>query len=176
MNRAAGILLLLIGVALPALATQVEPLSLDETIRQSEAALVGTITARQSRWADDSHRWMLTDFTLTVDEAVYGNVAGKGVTLTYWGGTIGGVTQAISDLRLPEVGEHLLVMLRAGWQSAPGFTPVAGFDQGLFHIDDQGTVLDAAGQGLLLTAAGQVARRGTNLGTIGSLVDEPTFT
>jgi hypothetical protein len=89
---------------------------------------------------------------------------GTNVTLAYWGGTIGSETQAIADVRLPVVGERLLVFLRPNWARELGFTPVVGFNQGLFNVVPDVTsgaplVHEASGQPLSLTASGDVVRR-----------------
>jgi hypothetical protein len=110
---------------------------------------------------------VLTDYTLSVEEsllAASGNESvEKNVTLTYWGGTIDGETQTLSDLRLPSTGERVVVMLRSGWRTAgSGFTPVVGFNQGLLSVstdaNGRAMVRDHAGQPLALTEKGQVLR------------------
>ena len=45
-------------------AAQELQLSLNETARQADAVVLGTITAKQSRWGDSSQRWMVTDYEL----------------------------------------------------------------------------------------------------------------
>src|SRR6266849_182203 len=150
------------------LAAQELRLSLNETARQADAVVLGTITAKQSRWGDSSQRWMVTDYELTVENVIYpsekGEPVGTTVTLTYWGGTIGSETQAIADVRLPVVGERLLLFLRPNWEREVSFTPVVGLNQGLFSVTPDlaggGTfVRDAFGEPLGLTATGDVVRR-----------------
>src|SRR5256885_11580399 len=49
--------------------------------------VVGTVAGQQSRWGDASHRWMVTDYTLTIDDVLYANAGdaiGKSIVLTYW--------------------------------------------------------------------------------------------
>src|SRR6266487_2138502 len=100
-------------------ATEVVPLSLNETVRQADAIVVGTVTRTETRWGNASHRWMLTDYVLAVEDVVYSAdhspAVANSIVLTYWGGTIDGQTQTISDLRRPAVGERQLVMLSPGW-------------------------------------------------------------
>jgi len=164
----------------PATATEVIPLSLNETVRQADAIVLGTVTAQQSRWGDSSKRWIATDFTLTVEDVIHASEKGspiqKTITLTYWGGTLGGETQAVSDMRLPKPNEHLLLILRPDWQQN-GFTPTVGFNQGLFSVttDKTSLVLDADGQPLVLGDKGNITRSvGLTAGTAN--VDLPTFT
>ena len=135
-------------VACTATASVVEPISLNETVRRADSIVVGTVKARSTRWGDASQRFMWTDYTLAVEDVVYTTEAlPEKVILTYWGGTIGTQTQAVSDMRVPEIGERLLVMLRPGWNREPGFTPTVGFHEGLFVVDPQTSAVVAAASG-----------------------------
>jgi FG-GAP-like repeat len=139
-NRIATTLLALVAMLGAALAgaTTVVPLSLKETVRQADAIVVGTVLSHQSRWGNVAKRWMETDYTLAVEDVVHGSgpgvASGQTIVLTYWGGTLEGESQGISDMRLPRPGERLLVMLQPGWAQRVGFTPVVGFNQGLFSV------------------------------------------
>src|SRR5262249_15359432 len=151
-------------------AAQELALSLEETVRKADAIVVGTVTSRQSRWGDESRRFMVTDYTLSVEKVLYPSEKGvpiaDSVVVTYWGGTIGNETQGISDLRVPVVGERLMMMLRPDWARTVEFSPVVGLNQGLFKLAaDAGAgnrtepvVVDAGGQRLALTAGGSVQR------------------
>lgn len=164
---AMDLLIVLVGVlgATEALATELVPLSLSETVRQSEAIVLGTIQDQQSRWGDGSHRWMVTDYTLAVEKVLHstpgGDRIGETVVLTYWGGTLDGSTQTISDLRAPRLGERLVVMLRPDWQRTVS-TPVVGFNQGLLGVSSETKggpelVRNYLGEMLAQSADGQVA-------------------
>src|SRR4029078_9500280 len=123
-------------------AAQVVPLSVEERVRQADAVVLVAVIDRQSRWGDASHRWIVTDFTFAVEDTLYrssrGDAVGPTIALTYWGGTIGDETFAISDLRVPVVGERLLLMLRPGWATRMEFSPVVGLNQGLFSVTPEG--------------------------------------
>ncbi|HXI22606.1 MAG TPA: Calx-beta domain-containing protein [Pyrinomonadaceae bacterium] len=130
--------------------------------------MLGTITAKQSRWGDSSRRWMVTDYALAIENVVYSpekeKPLGTTVMLTYWGGTIGSETQAIADVRLPVVGERLLLFLRPNWDREVSFTPVVGFNEGLFTVTPdvaggEALVRDAFGEPVGLAASGDVVRR-----------------
>ena len=150
-------------------AAQVVPLSVEERVRQADAIVLGAVIDRQSRWGDASHRWIVTDYTFAVEETLYrsarGDAVGSTIVLTYWGGTIGDETYAISDLRVPVVGERLLLMLRPGWASRTEFSPVVGLNQGLFSVAPEGSTAqraaplmsDAAGRQLALAADGSIS-------------------
>ena len=173
----------MLGVAV---ATEVVPLSLSETVRQADAIVLGTATGKKAHWGDASRRWMATDYTFKVEEVLYagpnGEGFGKTVVLTFWGGTLDGETQTLSDMRLPIVGERLVVMLRPDWREG-GFTPVVGFNQGLFLVASEvpgrpALVRSDTGQALAQTAQGQVVRLRDNAKkeAKASEVDLPAFT
>src|SRR5262249_7706325 len=144
----AAALLITIGpfdLAPRAFASEVLPLSLRETVRQADGIVLGTITAKQSRWGGGTRRWMMTDYTFSVERVVYASkpsdLVNRTLTLSYWGGTLNGETQAISDVRLPAIGERLVMMLRPDWNGQPGFAPVVGLNKGLFSISAAQLVL-----------------------------------
>ncbi|HEV7425400.1 MAG TPA: FG-GAP-like repeat-containing protein [Thermoanaerobaculia bacterium] len=148
-------------------ATEVTPLGFDDVVRQADVVVVGTISSHQSRWGDASHRWMLTDFNLVVEDVVYPSEQGipveKAIVLTYWGGTIGGERQALPDVRVPVDGERVVMVLHSRWASGGAVAPTVGFNHGFFQVSDdaasgQGVVRDAAGKALVLTSDGKLAR------------------
>ncbi len=149
-----------------ATATQVVPLTLTETVRQADTIVLGTVVSQKTRWGNPSHRWMVTDYTFEVEDLIYASEKtdsiGKTITVTYWGGTLDGETQAISDTRLPVRGERLLLMLKAGWQKV-NFSPVVGLNHGLFIVAAEGagrpaTVRDANGSPLVRTPDGTMVK------------------
>jgi hypothetical protein len=158
-------------------ATQTKPLTLTETVRRADTIVVGSVTSRQSHWGDASQRWMATDYTFAVEDVIFSEAArppDKVIVLTFWGGTIGGETQAISDMRLPALGEKLLVMLRPGWSQKSSMIPVVGFNHGLFSVVEDGPgktrkVLDAQGQPLGLAADGRIVNRSADAASQGPL-------
>ena len=164
----------LLSTALPASATQVVPLSLNDTIRLADAVVVGTVTARRSRWGDSTRRWILTDFTLAVESVLYpsesGEPIGSTITLTYWGGTMEGETQGIADQQLPAVGERIVTLLRSGWAKG-GFSPVVGLHQGLLRVTagTGASVRESVGRPLALLPDGQVVRRSASESAAGEV-------
>jgi hypothetical protein len=150
----------------PATATEVVPLTLTETARQAHTIVLGTVVSQKSRWGTEARRWMVTDYTFAVEEMIYppaqGETGGKTITVTYWGGTLDGEGQGISDVRLPAVGERLLLMLAEGWDKQVSFSPVVGLNQGLFTIGEGAAgpaiVRDGNGVHLLRRADGEVVK------------------
>ncbi len=160
----------------PAAATEVAAMSLAETAARAESIVQGRVVSSRARWGDTSRRWMVTDYRLQVDEAIrpaQGVRTGTRLVLTFWGGTLDGETQRVAHLPLPQVGERYVLMLRPGWRT-PGFTPLAGFNQGMFPIVRDGAtgrwrVVDVEGRPLRLAADGSPVRQAELSGEAASL-------
>src|SRR6186997_89047 len=138
----AGALVTLIGfIGSVANATEVLPLTLEETIRQSEAVVLGRVVGQSTRWGDGSKRWMVTDYDFEVEEVLAGQVSkengGNAVKLSYWGGNLDGETHEVSDVRTPRAGERLILALRPNWSTQLSLTPVVGFNHGLLSVSSQ---------------------------------------
>ena len=158
------------ALAQSAAATTVLAQSLDDTVRQADAIVVGTVASHAARWGDASHRFMWTDYTLTVEDVVYPSergvpIAGT-IALTYWGGTIGNERQAISDLRVPQDGERVVVMLHSRWNLNSTDAPTVGFNQGYFTVvpdvaSGRSLLRDGDGRALALGPDNQLSRAAT---------------
>ena len=139
-------------------------MSLTETVRQAETIIVGRVLSQNTRWGTEAKRWMLTDYTIAVEEVVAAEdrtqPIGETTVVTYWGGTLDGETQSVSDCRLPRIGERLVFILAAGWQTQPSVSPVVGFNYGLLSI-----AADAGGGGGVVRDANgtPLVRRDDNL-------------
>jgi hypothetical protein len=161
---------LLIGPAASSFASVVRDRSFEATVRDASAIFTGRVLTADTRWGDTSRRWMETVYTLSVEDAILADDevrTGATVTLVFWGGTIDGVSQAISDMPHPRVGEHLLLMLAPGWR-VPGFSPVIGLHQGFFRVTEaeagRTEVQDVFGRPLFAAADGRIGRS-NELGT-----------
>lgn len=158
--RACAVLALVVLLVHPARATQVLPLTVEESAQMAGGIFVGQVVQTQSRWGDVTQRWMTTECVYQVEQVIQpapGVGAGGRVTLSYWGGTIGDQHQQISGLDLPVVGGRYVVMLRGDWP-APGFSPVVGLHKGCFTVvrdarTGQDVVQDAEGTPLADTGA-----------------------
>src|SRR5947208_1315061 len=102
-----------------AFATEVASLSIEDTVRQTDAIAVGTILSHRSYWGDVSKRWMQSEYTLSVENVVYPSeqrlTIGQTITLKYWGGTVGDEMQSLPDIRVPVDGEHVVMLLHPRW-------------------------------------------------------------
>lgn len=169
-HQASGLVLILSAVVVlascgHAAAAEAETMTIEETVHDAAAIIVGRVEHLQSRWADRAHRRIVTDCTFNVEKVILASSEvkrGRPLTLTFWGGSLGGETQSIPDLHLPVKGSRYLLMLRPQWQT-PGFTPTVGFTNGMFRIlegslGNRQMVTDADGLTLFSTVDKRILR------------------
>jgi hypothetical protein len=140
-------------------ASTVARLSLTERVNRASDIVVATVIEARSRWTEGTPRFIVTDYTLRIEQDVLGHrPAGEIVTLTVWGGTIGNQTQKAAGVRTPTLGGRHILMLAPNWRTESWGT-IVGVDQGLFQIQgDSGAatdrVLSATGLTLEYAVAG----------------------
>jgi hypothetical protein len=151
---------LLLGILwLPAGATAVLGVDLDQLTRQSAVVVHGTVKSKESRWSGDGRR-ILTDVQIDVRESFKGSPA-RTVTVQQPGGVVGDIGQRVDGLASFDVGEEVVVFLER-W-GAQRFQ-VTGAAQGKFRVQrsSDGTrafaVPDPAADAELVDAAGQPTR------------------
>jgi hypothetical protein len=120
----------MLGAALPALATTVLHQDLPQLTVAADAVVVGRVIGAQSRWTEDRRR-IVTDVTVEVDEALKG-APGKTVIIRQPGGRVGDVGQRVDGIASFAPGEQVLVFLEA---RPDGAYLVQGMSQGKFRIE-----------------------------------------
>lgn len=158
---------LLLVAALPATATEVLPITLEETVHDAGAIFVGRVLNHQAHWSDPQHRSIITEYTFQVEDVILPhNEVQKGaqVVLAFWGGTIGDETYAISDMHQPEDGQRYVLMLNSDWHTLRDGTPTVGFQQGMFRVEkdkkaDKELVKEADGSPLFVASGQKLMRQ-----------------
>jgi len=129
------IILLLICIS-NGYASSVREVSMDEMLQQSQLVFEGTVTAVKGR--ENSQKRIHTYVTFEVKDTIKGDYPGDTLTLRFLGGTVGDVTMKVSDMRLPQEGEHGIYFV----ESLERFqvNPLYGWSQGHFIVeyDDTG--------------------------------------
>jgi hypothetical protein len=97
-------------------------MSLEDLSREASSIVVGEVTDMQSQWEDGN---IYTDVTISVERYIKG-AGGKEVTIKVLGGTVGDITQWVSDVPDFQIGERTLIFLRND--------QVVGWHQGKFAI------------------------------------------
>ena len=143
-------------LCLPALATSVLGVDLDQLTRQSELVVRGVVKSKESRWSGDGRR-ILTDVQIEVKESLKGAPA-RTVTVQQPGGVVGDIGQRVDGLASFQMGEEVVVFLER-W-GAQRFQVTAAA-QGKFRIErsSDGTrvfaVPDRSADAELLDASGR---------------------
>jgi len=97
-------------------------MSLEDLSREASSIVIGEVTDAQSFWEDGN---IYTNVTISVEQYVKG-AGGKQVTIKVLGGTVGDITQWVSDAPIFQIGERTLLFLRND--------QVVGWHQGKFAI------------------------------------------
>jgi len=116
-------------------ATSIREVSMDEMLQQSQFIFEGTVTAIEAR--QNSQKRIHTYVTLEITDIIEGEYPGNIITLRFLGGTVNDVTMVVSDMRLPQEGEHGIYFV----ESLERFqvNPLYGWSQGHFIVERDGT-------------------------------------
>ena len=128
------IILLLITIS-NSNASSVVEVSMDEMLQQSQLVFEGTVTAISTK--ENSQKRIHTYVTFEVKDIIKGEYPGNTLTLRFLGGTVGDLTLAVSDMRLPQEGEHGIYFV----ESLERFqvNPLYGWSQGHFIVERDAT-------------------------------------
>jgi hypothetical protein len=112
-------------------ATSVREVSMDEMLQQSQVVFEGTVSAIEA--SQNTQKRIHTYVTFEVTDIIKGEYHGNTITLRFLGGTVGDVTMEVSDMRLPQEGEHGIYFV----ESLERFqvNPLYGWSQGHFIVN-----------------------------------------
>ena len=117
-----------------AAATSMVPLTLDERVQKASEVIVATVVAADAQRKGELARFIETEYTLRVEEVVFGALQRNEVlTIRLWGGTIGEETLTAAGVRVPEVGRRYFFMLTPAWRTS-NWGVIVGTDQGMFEV------------------------------------------
>jgi len=116
-------------------ASSVLEVSLNEMLQQSQFVFEGTATAIEAR--ENSQKRIHTYVTFEIKDIIKGEYHSNIITLRFLGGTVGDVTMTVSDMRLPQEGEHGIYFV----ESLERFqvNPLYGWSQGHFIVERDAT-------------------------------------
>lgn len=150
-----AVLLLAPLATLPATATTIIERTLDELLQAAEIAFHGTVTGVEGRLLD-GEPWTAVTFELLElllddDEEP---VEGSELTLLFLGGSAEGAELSVDLMPVFEPGDEVLLLA----YGERYYSPVVGFNQGLWYLDDAGNWIDQLGNRLSLDADGRLVR------------------
>jgi hypothetical protein len=112
-------------------ASSVREVSLNEMLQQSQFVFEGTVTAIEAR--ENSQKRIHTFVTFEIKDIIKGKYPSNIITLSFLGGTVGDVTMAVSDMRLPQIGEHGIYFVES--LERLQVHPLYGWSQGHFIVE-----------------------------------------
>ena len=112
-------------------AASVLEVSMDEMLRQSQFVFEGTVTAIEAR--ENSRKRIHTYVTFEIKDIIKGEYQSNIITLRFLGGTVGDVTMAVGDMRLPQEGEHGIYFVES--LERLQVNPLYGWSQGHFIVE-----------------------------------------
>lgn len=123
-------------------AASVREVSLNEMLKQSQFVFEGTVTAIETK--ENSQKRIHTYITFQIKDIIKGKYHTNTITLRFVGGTVGDISMAVSDMQLPQEGEHGIYFV----ESLDRFqvNPLYGWSQGHFFVE-----LDDSGIGRVMT-------------------------
>lgn len=124
------LLLLSLLAWLPASATTLLRVDLQQLSTRSDAVVHGTVRRVESRWSGDKRR-ILTDVEVEVIEPLKGQ-PGRTVLVTHPGGQIGEIGQKVSGLASFSPGEEVVLFLE---RRGPQAFRVTAMAQGKFRVE-----------------------------------------
>jgi hypothetical protein len=127
--------------------SSVREVTLDEMIQQSKFVFEGRVLDLDA--IQDNPRRIYTYVTFEIFEIVKGEYPETFITLRFLGGTVGNVTMAVSDMHMPDVGEHGIYFVES--QESSQAHPLYGWSQGHFIVEE-----DETGIGRVLTNQNQM--------------------
>jgi len=151
-------------------ATTVRQLSLPELLEAAAIGFRGTVSSVDVRLIDDEP-WTEVTFDIT-DQLLAGSADEEPeenrVTLAFLGGSSGGTELAVALRPEFSPGDEVIVLA----YEERYYSPVVGFNQGVWWLDDTGTWLDQNGVALAVTEDGQLTRAEPDPVAVGLDTDE----
>ena len=118
------------SIALPAAATRIRRMSLDEMRQAAVSVLIVDVIGSSTRLGDANMVW--TDYRARIADVLRGpGAAGEEITLPFAGGRFGGFDAGIAGVPRLDIGSRYLIFL----DDAPGRpVPAIGWSDGIFHM------------------------------------------
>jgi hypothetical protein len=118
-------------------ATSVSDVSIDEMVQKSQFVFEGRVIAAEAR---STQARIHTYITFEIIDVLKGEYNGNIIILRFLGGTVGDVTLAVSDMQLPQKGEHGIYFVES--LERIQINPLFGWSQGHFIVYQDGAGIE----------------------------------
>jgi len=132
---AISIALLLMLIVSYGEAASVREVSIDEMLQKSQLVFEGTAVAFEVR--ENAPKRIHTYVSFEIKDIIKGEYPSNIIKLRFLGGTMGNVTMTVSDMRLPQKGEHGIYFVESLERSQ--VNPLYGWSQGHFVVEHDPT-------------------------------------
>ncbi len=105
----------------------------EELIQQSQSIILGTVQELRCAWSED-HTQIFTYATLKIQDQFKGQAVGETLTIQIPGGTVGDMTQWVSDT--PKLETGMKVILHTFKQDT-GYNWIYGWEKGVLAVQDE---------------------------------------
>jgi len=119
-------------------ASSVREVSTDELIQQSQFVFEGNVTGVESKLNDQNR--IHTHVTFSITDVLKGSYDKNVITLRFLGGTVGEVTMSVSDMKIPQIGEHGIYFVESLERNQ--INPFYGSSQGHFLVGRDASGID----------------------------------
>ena len=114
-----------------AVASEIMKADLDQVAKNSELIFEGRVVSEETRPSPISGK-PFTYFTFNIIDLIKGSYLNQTIILGFMGGTLGGITLKVSDMRMPEIGERGVYFVeKIGEQQ---IHPFFGWQQGHYLV------------------------------------------
>lgn len=119
-------------------AASVRQVTMDEMLLQCHFVFEGKVLALEAKI--NSPKRIRTYVTFEIQDVIKGEYSSDTITLSFLGGSVGNVSMAVSDMKVPQVGEHGIYFVES--LERPQVNPLYGWSQGHFLVQSDDTGID----------------------------------
>jgi hypothetical protein len=116
-------------------AASVRQVTIDKMLQQCQFVFEGTVLTLEAE--ENSQKRIHTYVTFEIQDIIKGEYSSSTITLSFLGGTVGDVTMGVSDMKVPQVGEHGIYFVESLDRSQ--VHPLYGWSQGHFIVETNDT-------------------------------------
>lgn len=119
-------------------AASVRQVTMDEMLTQCQFVFEGKVLSIETKENDQNR--IHTYVTFEIQDIIKGEYPSNIIILSFLGGTVGQVTMSVSDMKVPQLGEHGIYFVETLERSQ--VHPLYGWSQGHFLIQSDNTGVD----------------------------------
>ncbi|MDY0223647.1 MAG: hypothetical protein RBR67_21195 [Desulfobacterium sp.] len=119
-------------------AASVRQVTMNEMLLECQFVFEGRVLSLESE--ESSPKRIHTYVTFEIQDTIKGEYPSETITLSFLGGTVGDVTMAVSDMKVPQLGERGIYFVESLERSQ--VHPLYGWSQGHFLVQPDDTGMD----------------------------------